>query len=274
MWPGVSPARWKICAGPDPVLASSCPGRSLLGPSRAVTKIGSEAFLLAVMELDRIPLDEVLRYLGAAGRDPGPLLPLAEDCAGELLQTARPRWTWRGFGCDVTPEGVRLDCGFLLPGRDLAGHLAGCREAVLLAATLSPGVDALLRRTQLSDLSRSLVLESCAAAAIEEVCGRAGEIIRESYPGRSFTSRFSPGYGDLPLTVQGEFLALLDAPRRLGLCATGSSILTPRKSVTAVIGVGEPGVESIPRERGCGSCSLRETCAFRRAGTRDRKSVV
>ena len=69
------------------------------------------------------------------------------------------------------------------------------------------------------------------------------------------------------LTVQGEFLALLDAPRRLGLCATGSSILTPRKSVTAVIGVGEPGVESIPRERGCGSCSLRETCAFRRAGT-------
>ena len=40
---------------------------------------------MAVMELERIPVDEVLRYLGTAGRDPGALLPLAEDCARELL---------------------------------------------------------------------------------------------------------------------------------------------------------------------------------------------
>ena len=72
-----------------------------------------------------------------------------------------------------------------------------------MAATLSPGVDALLRRSQLSDLSRSLVLESCATAAIEEVCDRGEAIIRQRYPGRALTSRYSPGYGDLPVTVQG-----------------------------------------------------------------------
>lgn len=222
---------------------------------------------MAVMELDRVPIDEVLRYLGAEGKDPGDLLPLAEDCARELLAAARPRWTWRGFGCVTGPEGVRLDCGFLLPGKDLADHLAGCREAVLLAATLSPGVDALLRRTQLSDLSRSLVLESCATAAIEEVCDRAEAVIQERYPGRAFASRFSPGYGDLPVTVQGEFLALLDAPRRLGLCATASSILTPRKSVTAVLGVREPGEKAAPKgAESCDSCSLRESCLYRRQG--------
>ncbi len=221
---------------------------------------------MAVMDLDRVPIDEVLRYLGAGGKDPGPLLPLAEDCARELLAAARPRWTWRGFGCEIAPEGVRLDCGFLLPGKDLADHLSGCREAVLLAATLSPGVDALLRRTQLSDLSRSLVLESCAAAAIEEVCDRAEAAIGERYPGRGFTSRFSPGYGDLPVTIQGEFLALLDAPRKLGLCATASSILTPRKSVTAVLGVREPGAKAAPKAKSCGSCSLRGSCAYRRRG--------
>lgn len=223
---------------------------------------------MAVMELESIPIREVLRYLGAGGRDPGDLLPLAESCARELLAAARPRWTWRAFGCRTGPQGVRLDCGFLLPGRDLAEHLLGCREAVLMAATLSPGVDALLRRTQLSDLSRSLVLESCATAAIEEVCDRAEEIIRGRYPGRGLTGRFSPGYGDLPVTVQGEFLALLDAPRRLGLCATASSILTPRKSVTAVIGVREAGAEGARNSRSCDSCSLRESCAYRRAGTR------
>ncbi len=121
---------------------------------------------MAVMDLEGIPIDEVLRYLGAAGKDPGPLLPLAEACCRELLAAARPRWTWRVFACEETPEGVRLDCGLLLPGEDLRRHLSGCREAVLLAATLSQGVDALLRRTQLCDLSRSLVLESCATAAI------------------------------------------------------------------------------------------------------------
>ncbi len=223
---------------------------------------------MAVMELTGIPIDEVLRYLGAAGKDPGPLLPLAEDCARELLGLARPRWIWRAFGCQETLEGVRLDCGLLLPGEDLRRHLSGCREAVLLAATLSQGVDALLRRTQLCDLSRSLVLESCATAAIEEVCNRGEAVIRESYPGRSLTSRYSPGYGDLPVTLQGELLALLDAPRQLGLCATGSSILTPRKSVTAVIGVREAGVETPPQKRSCENCSLRESCAYWRAGSR------
>ena len=69
---------------------------------------------MAVMDLEGIPIDEVLRYLGAAGKDPGPLLPLAEACCRELLAAARPRWTWRVFACEETPEGVRLDCGLLL----------------------------------------------------------------------------------------------------------------------------------------------------------------
>lgn len=221
------------------------------------------------MELESIPIREVLRYLGAGGKDPGPLLPLAEDCVRELLAAAKPRWTWRAFGCALDSEGARLDCGFLLPGRDIAGHLAGCREAVLMAATLSPGVDALLRRSQLSDLSRSLVLESCATAAIEEVCDRGETVIRQRYPGRALTSRYSPGYGDLPVTVQGAFLDLLDAPRRLGLCATGSSILTPRKSVTAVIGVREEGAEDPgPRRRSCDSCAMKDRCTYRKQGER------
>lgn len=63
------------------------------------------------MELESIPIQEVLRYLGAGGKDPGPLLPLAEDCARELLAAAKPRWTWRAFGCAMDSEGARLDCG-------------------------------------------------------------------------------------------------------------------------------------------------------------------
>ena len=223
---------------------------------------------MAEMALSSIPEGEVLRYLGAAGRDPAPLLPLVRECCRELLATARPRWIWRSLKCQAGPEGILLEGGLLLPGGDLKQLLAGCGEAVLLAATLSQEVDSLLRRSQLTDLSRSLVLESCATAAIEEVCDRGEKIIAEALPGKSLTRRFSPGYGDLPVTIQRDFLALLDAPRKIGLCATGSSILTPRKSVTAVLGVREPGAQEAASpegcQKGCQNCSLKNSCPYRK----------
>ena len=49
--------------------------------------------------------------------------------------------------------------------------------------------------------------------------------------------RFSPGYGDLPIEVQKDFLPLLDAERRLGITLSESCLMAPSKSVTAIIGV-------------------------------------
>ena len=76
------------------------------------------------ISLNQINTDEVLRYMGTppdqAGAD---LRALVEQCAREVLSAARPRWAYRVF--DLTPqtEGVRLDCGLLLPGEDLKRHL-------------------------------------------------------------------------------------------------------------------------------------------------------
>ena len=78
------------------------------------------------------------------------------------------------------------------------------------------------------------------------------------------TDRYSPGYGDLPLTLQPRLLALLDAERKIGLTLTDTCLMTPRKSVTALFGL-----SSHPQVRhasGCQSCSLKETCSYRKAG--------
>ena len=98
--------------------------------------------------LTHIPREEVLRYLGCPGTEDPATLALVEGCSARLLAAARPKWTYRIFGLAVQTDGVRLDCGLLLPGRDLAAHLRGCSRAALLAATLSAPVDALLRRAQ------------------------------------------------------------------------------------------------------------------------------
>ena len=210
--------------------------------------------------LTHIPREEVLRYLGCPGTEDPATLALVEGCSARLLAAARPKWTYRVFDLAVQTDGVRLDCGLLLPGRDLAAHLRGCSRAALLAATLSAPVDALLRRAQAEDLAAAVALDCCATAAVEAVCDLAEAEIRGRFPGCSFPFRFSPGYGDLPIELQDPILRLLDAPRRVGLCATDRHILTPRKSVTAVLGISDG--EISPQKRGCASCTFRDRCKF------------
>lgn len=68
--------------------------------------------------------------------------------------------------------------------------------------------------------------------------------------GRYLTGRYSPGYGDWPITVQPLVAAALDTARRAGLCVTDSNLMTPRKSVTALLGVSDHPVRG--HLAGCG----------------------
>ena len=213
----------------------------------------------------KLSLDEALRYMGCPPERADPATrALAESCAGELLQAARPRWAWRIF--DLVPEegGVRLSCGLLLPGRDLKRHLAGCGRAALFCATLGAQTDSLIRRAQSVDMLRGLALDCAADAAVEQVCDQVETELQGQFPGCFFPFRYSPGYGDLPLTLQGRLLELLDAPRRVGLTASASHILIPRKSVTAILGVADqPIAQSV---RSCLSCPAHAGCIYRKSG--------
>ena len=101
---------------------------------------------------------------------------------------------------------------------------------------------------------------------VEQTADAAEQTLRneEREEGQFLTGRFSPGYGDYPIAVQNDLLRLLDAPRKIGLCATPAHLLTPRKSVTAVLGVAGHPVTG--RRAGCANCALRERCAYRKEG--------
>lgn len=213
-----------------------------------------------------ISFSEVWRYLGYHGQLPDSVTAeTTKRCAEKLRAAMRPRMLYAEFPLSFQPGGVRLDsCGLSLPGRDIAAHLEGCGKAVLFCATLSVQTDRLIRSTQIVDMTAGLVMDCCATAAIEQLCDDGEIVIKKSYAGSYFTSRYSPGYGDLPLEIQNDFLNVLDAPRKIGLCATDSSILVPRKSVTAILGI-----SAVPPSRsktGCLHCRLRDTCEFRKKG--------
>ncbi len=214
--------------------------------------------------LNQLNIDEVLRYMGCPPDKADPATrALAEDCAAQVLQTVTPRWTYRVFALDFEEGGVRMG-GLLLPGKDLKGHLKGCERATLFCATLGAGADALIRRAESGDMARALALDCAAAAAVEEVCDQIELELQALFPGCSFPFRYSPGYGDLPLTLQGDLLALLDAPRRVGLTASASNILLPRKSVTAILGVAQSPIER--KSRSCLGCPAHDGCQYRKSG--------
>ena len=51
------------------------------------------------------------------------------------------------------------------------------------------------------------------------------------------TQRFSPGYGDLSMNTIEDIIAILNAQKRIGLSVTRSLMMTPIKSVTAILGI-------------------------------------
>ena len=218
-----------------------------------------------MIALSQLNTAEVLRYMGCPPeKADGALTAQVEACAREMLSAVRPRWSWRAVSLTLEEHGVRLENGLLLPGQDLKAHLTGCDRAAVFCATLGAEADALIRRTERLDMGRALTLDCCASAAIEAVCDRIETELQEKFPGYSFPFRYSPGYGDLPLEVQGPILELLDAPRRAGLCATANHLLTPRKSVTALLGVAEGEIERT--KRSCLGCPAQGSCQYRKAG--------
>ena len=213
----------------------------------------------------RLNPDEVLRYMGCPPeKADGLLRGQVERCAQELLEVIRPRWSWRAADLALEEAGVRLEGGLLLPGRDLKAHLSGCSRGAVFCATLGAEADALIRRAERLDMGRALTLDCCASAAVEAVCDQIEGELQGKFPGCSFPFRYSPGYGDLSLEIQGPLLDLLDAPRRAGLCATANHLLTPRKSVTAILGVSSGEIEK--KKRSCLGCPAQGSCQYRKAG--------
>ena len=222
------------------------------------------------MKPDDLDRAEILMFLNTPELDDN-LSAMLDTCTEKLCAAAQPRTIYRVLPVEHTAEGVTLG-GLPLQGQDIALHLTGCKEAVLLVVTLSAPVDALIRRASVTDMTQAVMYDAIAGAAVEHVCNDLEAEIKVKYPYPYYTARFSAGYGDFPITQQGELVRMLDATRKIGLTVTPAQTLVPMKSVTAVIGMSQEPVRDA-RRFGCGNsceeCPYNETCPMAgRAGSR------
>ena len=177
---------------------------------------------------------EALRYLGYRGRQADDGIDALFDRAHSALAAcAAPKACYRAY--ELTSQGDTLQFGELrLQSASLKKNLQGCRRLFLFAATLGAGVDRLLLRLQKTEPAFALVFDAYCSAAVEGWCNAVNDRLAQ---GKLLRPRFSPGYGDVPLTVQPQVLSMLDATRKLGITLNDSLFMTPCKSVTAFVGI-------------------------------------
>lgn len=216
--------------------------------------------------LDKIDKSEALRYLGYRNtKIDDNLLSLIEESEEEVRKFATPRYIYKVFDFKETSEGVTfLNTNLNLKGNSIKKHLEGCERLVALAVTIGEGIDRNIRILSHTNLAKSVVFDAFSSAAIEQVCNKVEDIIREEFKEYKMTFRFGIGYGDLPLSHQKDFIKVLDASKKIGITVGDSYMMIPTKSVTAIIGLSKEEIKKA--NRNCADCNLMGNCNILKSG--------
>ncbi len=214
-----------------------------------------------------IPVKEVQRYMGYRGiADIGPDIRAKIDKAiGQVSLQSHPRIISKEYPVTVRDNDVTIHAGsedVVLHSESLARNLSGCCGAILLAATIGPACDMLVRRAGVTSAVDASIYQAAGAAAIESFLDDMNDRYKADYEaqGLFLRPRFSPGYGDLKLDHQRDWFRLLDITKQIGIELTDSLLMVPTKSVTAIIGIGiHKGTQGCS---GCAGCNKKGTCDF------------
>ncbi|MCR4584908.1 MAG: hypothetical protein K5686_04220 [Lachnospiraceae bacterium] len=216
-----------------------------------------------------IPEKEVYRYLGYMGHTPAALD--AQRIAEGIKKTeaaAMPKACYGLFDITVNaaePGADGLQENRILDGlsdedgdavsagevvmpygkvysKSLAAWIKGCTKAYIFAATVGAGVDRMIKTSAFRSMSEAAILQACGAAAVEEFCNILNRRLNEEAGQNGYepVKRYSPGYGDLDLEEnQKGVFAVLNPGKFIGLSLMDTCIMSPEKSVTAIIGLKE-----------------------------------
>lgn len=180
---------------------------------------------------------EILRYMGC--RESTPQI---DELIERSLALCADKLSYKVCFAeyDIRIDGTRCDLGFAsTDSADLSKCLKKCDTILLFAATVSLELDRLILRYGKSEPSVSVCLQAIGAERIEALCDAFCKEMKAEYAKleKSLRPRFSAGYGDLPLELQRDIFKALGCDTRIGLTLNDSMIMSPTKSVTAIIGI-------------------------------------
>ncbi len=246
---------------------------------------------------DKISRDFVYRCMGFGNHTPDSVnLEIIDKCEALVLRHAQPRV----IAAIETKERITP----YLTGNLIVEHLAQSDLVVLLAVTLGVQTDTLIRKYEITDMSVAIGLDACASSLVEDICDDINQQLEDFAKSNyydilrslninlqqevsdaeklSFTSRFSPGYGDWSLEAQNMFQDVLDTHKAIGLTQSREHLLIPRKSVTAILGIitdtnlsencsntslTNGTSAGLGKAAACNICLLSDTCSLKASGS-------
>ena len=157
-----------------------------------------------------------------------------DKCTLAVEQASAPRYCYIKTGVSIKGEdAVFFDFGKVKSG-SLCKNLKGCKYAYIMALTLGIEVDRLITRLSAVSKAEAFVADGIASAYSEAVADYVNNIIAD---GLSLRPRYSPGYGDLDISLQRSILEYLKADKFAGIKLSDNYLMIPRKSITAICGI-------------------------------------
>ena len=186
---------------------------------------------MKTVDVNLLRIDERERQARLGTRDSSPV-------EGEEIYTKGVKsvvcaaYVARRVKIEPSAEGVLLD-GVLFKSEALMRVLSGSSYGYILVGTLGFDVDRRLIAAE-GEPYRLFVEDAIADCLVEALLDYAEE---ELGCKEKFTNRFSPGYGDLDLSYSRVLVSMTGADKTLGIRFTESGLMSPKKSVNAIIGI-------------------------------------
>ena len=167
----------------------------------------------------------------------------------------------KAFELEV-PDQIATDRTSFQTGRTIKKMLKGSESYLFLIATAGPGPETLARDLlEKGDFLAGYIADMVASALVESVADQVQYHIQQEalQIGLKITNRYSPGYCNWDVREQHKLFNLFPE-KCCGITLTESSLMTPIKSVSAVVGRGE---SVTYQENTCEICSMKE-CLYRK----------
>lgn len=143
-------------------------------------------------------------------------------------------------------------------GRIIARQLRGSQRYVFFVATAGLEFEAFQHRLKAEGDMVGIFIADAIGSVIAEKTADAMELELQrliASSGWKHTNRFSPGYCGWHVSEQQKLFALFPEPSPCGVTLTESSLMTPIKSVSGVIGIGDS-VRKL--DYTCGLCDFKQ----------------
>lgn len=188
-------------------------------------------------------IQEILRYMGVKNdENDESVLALIEECINECekVNVFAGKVSFAEFDLNIYKNKISVG-EIVFENENFAKKLFFCKSAVIFAATVGIGIDRLIEKYSTISPAKALVFQAIGAERIESLCDAFCEELAKDTSIKPL-SRFSPGYGGISLEIQKDIFRILNCEKNIGLTLCDSMLMSPSKSVTAIVGIEKKGI--------------------------------